>query len=174
MVRGKKQIINENSKMAADAKFTINEAVKANIISKISVSEELKKRFIGSQKATALLLLPASILVFAVVLGLIILFVSVLHFFVFSIKILLFVILCLLFPVFAVYNFFSTMSAIRKDDIEFYMGQIAGKTDKGYKVRGLEALDLNYLNKMKPATDPGMGDNVIIARIKDEYNLIAE
>ncbi|MBQ4271573.1 MAG: hypothetical protein II718_07080, partial [Clostridiales bacterium] len=106
--------------------------------------------------------------------GLIILFVSVLHFFVFSIKILLFVILCLLFPVFAVYNFFSTMSAIRKDDIEFYMGQIAGKTDKGYKVRGLEALDLNYLNKMKPATDPGMGDNVIIARIKDEYNLIAE
>lgn len=160
--------------MAADAKFTLNEALKEQLVTRTSVSEELKKRFISSQRSTALVLLPVSIVVFAVVVALLILFISVLHIFVFSIGILIGVILCLLFPAFAVYNFFSTMASIRKDDIEFYRGEVTGKTDKGYKIRGLEELDLEYLHKMKPETEPGKGDMVLIARIKDELSLVSE
>ena len=48
-------------------------------------------------------------------------------------------------------------SAIKKGDYDFYQGQIVTKTDKGFKVAGLEDLDLSFL---KNKTDGNKKDNI--------------
>ena len=78
----------------------------------------------------------------------------------------------LFFPVYAVYNLISTLITIGKDDVEFYSGEIAGKYDLDYAVKGVNGYRFGYLKSLKPDTEPKEGDKVIIARFKEDFSLI--
>jgi hypothetical protein len=80
----------------------------------------------------------------------------------------------LLFPLYAIYNFFSTLSSIRKDDIEFYSGEILDKNDKGYFIRGVDCYRFHFIKKMGPDNELGVGDRVILARFKNGFSLISD
>lgn len=154
--------------MAADVKFTVKEAVSNQSLTPISVSEELQQEFIKKSRSASWKLLPVSIIVSAVVSVILFLLVYFLRFFVISFL----GIMCIAFPIFAVYNIFATAKAIKKQDYEFFSGEIVGKTDNGnYKVRGLEEQNIGVLIGKK---DYDAGERVIVARLNDELSIIAE
>ncbi len=154
--------------MAADVKFTVKEAVSNQSLTPISVSEELQQEFIKKSRSASWKLLPVSIIVSAVVSVILFLLVYFLRFFVISFL----GIMCIAFPIFAVYNIFATAKAIKKQDYEFLSGEIVGKTDNGnYKVRGIEEQNIGVLIGKK---DYDAGERVIVARLNDELSIIAE
>ena len=153
--------------MAADVKFTIKDMVGKQVLAPVTVSEELEKEFIKKSRSSSWKLLPVSIIVSVLVLTVIILLVYFLRLFIISTLALI----AIAFPIFAVYNVFATAKAIRNEDYEFVTGEIVGKTDSGYQVRGLEEHNINPLIGKKEY-DPG--EKVIIARLNDELSIIAE
>ena len=154
--------------MAADVKFSVKNAVSKQYLTPVSVSEELQLEFIKKSRSSSWKLLPVSIIVSAVVLVILFLLIYFLRFFVISFL----GIMCIAFPIFAVYNIFATAKAIKNQDYEFLSGEIVGKTDNGnYKVRGLEELAIPAFIGKK---DYNPGERVIVARLNDELNLISE
>ena len=79
-----------------------------------------------------------------------------------------------LFPLYALYGLISTICSTYKDDIEFYYGEIDGKSDKGYHVKGVLNYTFGYIKNLRPNDEPCVGDPVIVARLKDGYSLISE
>ena len=77
----------------------------------------------------------------------------------------------LVFPIFSIYNIFATFRSVSKGDYDFYSGEVLTKTDKGYKIKGLEDLDLGYLSVAKPKEEPKAGDKVKLFRCNDELNM---
>jgi len=153
--------------MAADVKFAVKDAVGRQVIAPVTVSEELEKEFIKKSRSASWKLLPVSIIVSTIVLVIIILLVYFLRFFIIS----TIALLCIVFPIYAVYNVFATAKAIKNKDYEFFMGEVVGKDDNGYQIRGLEEHHINPLIGKKEY-DPG--ERVIIARLNDELSIIAE
>ena len=153
--------------MAADVKFSINKAAADQFLIPATVSEELENKFLKKAKSSAITTIPVSFLVSAIVLG--ILFVLV--YFLKRVFISIMAIFCVFFPIYAIYDAFATAKAIKKHDYEFFYGEVTGKTDKGYQIRGLEE---HNISPMLGKKDYNAGDKVIVARIKDDLNLISE
>ncbi len=153
--------------MASDVKFSVKDAVGKQELTPATVSEELQQAFIKKSRAASWKLLPVSIIVSAVVLVILILVIYFLRFFIVSALGLF----CIFFPIFAVYNIFATAKAIKNHDYEFLAGEIVGKTDSGYKVRGLEEHNISPLIGKK---EYNPGERVIVARLNDELSLISE
>jgi len=153
--------------MAADVKFSINKAAADQFLTPATISEELEKKFLKKAKSSSITTIPVSFLVSAIVLG--ILFVLV--YFLKRVFISIMAIFCVFFPIYAIYDAFATAKAIKKHDYEFFYGEVTGKTDKGYQIRGLEE---HNINPMLGKKDYNAGDRVIVARIKDDLNLISE
>lgn len=153
--------------MAADVKFSVKDAVGKQFLTPVSVSDELRDKFLKKSRAFSWKLLPISIIVFVVVAVISILILMFLNRVVFS----LLGILCIFFPIFAVYNIFATAKAIKNHDYEFLSGEVVGKTDSGYQIRGLEAHNISaFMGK----TEYNPGDRAIVARLGDDLNLISE
>ena len=153
--------------MAADVKFSVKEAVNNQILTPVSVSEELEQEFIKKSRSAAWKLLPLSIIVSVVVLAIIILVIYFLRFAIISTLALI----SIGYPAFAVYNIVSTSKAIKKHDYEFLSCEIVGKDDSGYRVRGLETHAITPLIGKK---EYNPGEQVIVARLNDELSLISE
>ena len=153
--------------MAADVKFSIKDAVGKQFLTPVSVSDELRDKFLKKSRAFSWKLLPISIIVCVVVAVISILILMFLNRVVFS----LLGILCIFFPIFAVYNIFSTAKAIKNQDYEFLSGEVVGKTDSGYQIRGLEAHNISAFMGKK---EYNPGDRAIVARLGDDLNLISE
>ena len=154
--------------MAADVKFAVKDAVSKECLTPVTVSEELQQEFIKKSRSASWKLLPVSIIVSAIVSIILFLLIYFLRFFVVS----LLGIMCIAFPIFAVYNIFATAKAIKNQDYEFFSGEVVGKTDNGnYKVRGIEELAVPAFIGKK---DYNPGERVIVARLNDELNLISE
>ena len=154
--------------MASDVKFQVNKAVSDQALVPAAVSEELEQKFLKKAKAASIKLIPVSFIVSAVVL--IILFLLV--YFLKLLAISTIALLCIIFPIYAIYDAFATSKAIKNHDYDFFYGEIIGKTDSGnYQVRGLEDQKISVLFGKK---DYNAGERVIVARIKDELNLISE
>ena len=154
--------------MAADVKFTVKKATDDQVLIPATVSEDLEQTFVKKARAFSIKLIPVSILVAAIVLALVILAVVFLHRFVIS----LIAIFAVFFPIYAVYDAFATSKAIKNHDYEFFYGEIIGKTDSGnYVVRGLEELKISVLFGKK---EYNAGDRALVARIKDDLNIISE
>ena len=153
--------------MAADAKFTVKDAIGKQLIHPITVSEELQEKFLKKSRKSAILLIPASLAIFAVVLTIAILLVVFVKRIVFSFLFLL----CLIMPFYAVYNLFATFGAIKKGDYEFFEGVVVGKTDSAYKIRGLEEHNIISLFSKRQFNPE---EKVIVARLNDELNIISE
>jgi hypothetical protein len=153
--------------MASDVKFAVKDAVNKQVLTPVTVSDELRDEFLKKSRSASWKLLPLSIIVSAVVLAIIILLICFLRFFVIS----AIGLLCIIFPFYAVYNIFATAKAIKNQDYEFLAGEIIGKNDSGYQVNGLEGHNISpFIGKKE--YDPG--ERVIVARLNDELNLISE
>ncbi len=153
--------------MASDVKFSVKDAVGKQDISPVSVSDELQEKFIKKSRSSSIKLVPISFIVSAVVLLIIILLITFLRFFVIS-AIGLF---CIFFPIYAIYNVFATSKAIKNHDYEFFSGEVVGKTDSNYVVRGLEEHKIAVLFGRK---EYNPGERVIVARLNDELSIISE
>ena len=153
--------------MAADVKFSVKDAVDKQILTPVTVSEELEQQFIKKSRSDSWKLLPISIIVSAVVIVIIALLIYFFELFIIS----TIGVICILYPAFAVYNIAATAKAIKKKDYDFLSGEIIGKDDSGYRVRGLEAHNIHPLiGKL----EYNNGEKVIVARLGDDLNLISE
>jgi hypothetical protein len=153
--------------MASDVKFSVKDAVNKQVLTPVTVSDELRDQFLKKSRSASWKLLPISIVVSAVVLVILFLLIYFLRIFVIS-AIGLF---CIVFPIYAVYNIFATAKAIKNQDYEFLSGEIVGKNDNGYQVRGLEGHGIQPFIGKK---EYNPGERVIVARLNDELNLISE
>ena len=154
--------------MAADVKFSVNKAASEQFLIPATVSEELERKFLKKSKTSSITLIPVSFLVSAIVLAILI----VLVYFLKRVFISFMAIFCVFFPIYAIYNAFATSKAIKKHDYEFFYGEILDKTDNGnYMVKGLGDLKIPVLFGKK---EYNAGDRAIVARIKDELNIISE
>ncbi|MBR6960632.1 MAG: hypothetical protein IKH76_09170 [Clostridiales bacterium] len=157
--------------MARDTKWAVREALDSGMISKISVEEDKEKKIISNERGLSVKIFIASLIVLAVAITIVALIIIYAHVVIYSLKMVIAYLFILIFPIYAVYNIFATAGSIRKGDYEFLSGEVITKTDKGYKIKGLEDLDLSYLAKFKPAEEPKAGDQVKMFRIKDELHM---
>ena len=133
-----------------------------------TVSEDFEQKYIKKVRASSIKLIPVSFIVSAVVLGIIFLLVYFLN----IIAISTIGLLCIIFPIFAIVDAFATAKAIKKHDYEFFYGEITGKDDNGnYFVKGLGDLKISPLLGRK---DYNPGERALVARIKDDLNLLSE
>lgn len=154
--------------MAADVRFTVKKAVDEQALVPANVSEELEKRFIKESRSSSIKLIPISLLVAAIVLVIMFLLIYFLR----LVAISTIGFLCVIFPIYAVYDAFATSKALKNHDYEFFYGEVVGKTDNGnYQIRGLEELKISTLFGKK---EYYAGDRTIVARLKDELRLISE
>ena len=147
-------------------KSNVEKAVSEQHLTPVSVSEKTKKKFIRYKLGTALLLIPISFAIAAGAIGLLFLLWRVRR----GTATLL---IGVFFPVYAIYCFFKTLVAIKKGDMEFYSGEVVDIHKDGYAIRGLR-YHLGYIEKMKPQPEPFIGDKVIIARLMNEFSLVAD
>jgi hypothetical protein len=151
-------------------KCSVDKAVKEQFLINVSVTEKTRKKFISYHIRSALILIPESI-VAAVVSGICVFSaVRILR----NVRGIAIVLPAVFFPVYAIYNLCSVLNLIRKDDIEFYSGEILDKNDKGYFIKGVNGYRFNFIKKMQPDNESGTGDPVILARFGDGYSLISE
>ena len=150
-----------------EVKDSVNRAVNNQSLFPITVDKNLEDKFIKKTKSSALVLIPVSIIAVIVMAAII----YVLYNYVGFVRIRFFVIVVFLFPIYAVYNLFSTFGAIKKHDYHFFVGDVLGKTEyDNYVIRGLEDQKISVLFGRK---EYGPGERVIVARVKDELNLIS-
>ncbi|MBQ1326464.1 MAG: hypothetical protein IIT65_05950 [Lachnospiraceae bacterium] len=148
-------------------KDSLNNAVNNQCLFPISIDKELEDKFIKKAKKSAVALIPASIVVVIVISVLIYLCFTYLG----RVRIGGFLVICYFFPFYAVYNLFSTFKAIKKHDYQFFAGEILGKTENNnYVVRGLEDQKIAVLFGKK---EYRQGERTIVARLKDDLNLIS-
>ena len=154
--------------MAADVKFSVKRATDDQSLIPTNVNVELEQKFLKKSKADAIKLIPISFGVSAVVIAIIVLLVTFLRIFAIS----TFAILCIILPIYGIYNAVATSKAIKNHDYEFFYGEVTDKTDNGnYIIKGLEDQKISVLFGKK---EYNAGDRVIVARMKDELNLISE
>ena len=150
-------------------KTDVDKALNEQFLTRITVNEETKKRFIRYKLRAALVLIPISFAIAAGAAGLFFLIWRVPRLSRGTAPLLI----GILFPFYAIYCFFKTLISIRKGDIDFYSGEVVNKREDGYVIKGL-SYNLGYIEKMKPEPEPYIGDKVIIARLMNEYSLVAE
>ena len=150
-------------------KSSVDKALSEQLLTRITVNEETKKRFIRYKLRAALVLIPISFAIAAGAAGLLFLLWGLPHLGRVTAPLLI----GILFPFYAIYYFFKTLVSIKKGDIEFYSGEVVNKHENGYAIRGLR-YNLGYIEKMKPDPEPYIGDKVIIARLMNEFSLVAD
>ena len=154
--------------MASDVKFQVKKAAADQDLIPATISEEFEQKFIKKARSSSIKLIPVSFIAAAIVLVIIFLLVYFLRLLAISTIALLFII----FPIYAIIDAFATSKAIKNHDYEFFYGEILDKTDNGnYMVKGLGDLKIPVLFGKK---EYNAGDRVIVARIKDELNIISE
>lgn len=153
--------------MASDVKFAIKDSVQKQLLTPVTVSDELKDEFIRKSRSSSWKLLPVSIIFSAVVLVIVFLIIYFLN----RLFISVFGLIAVFMPFFAVYNIFATAKAIKNQDYEFVSGQITGKNDNGYQVAGLEGHNIHPFIGRK---EYNPGEQVIVARLNSDLNLISE
>ncbi len=154
--------------MASDVKFQVKKAVDEQALIPATISEEFEQKFIKKARSSSIKLIPISFIVAAVVLAILFALVYFLRLLAISTIAILFII----FPIYSIYDAIATSKAIRNHDYEFFYGEVINKTDNGnYQIKGLGDLKISVLFGKK---DYNPGDKAVVARIKDDLNLISE
>ena len=154
--------------MAADVKFTVNKAMNEQSLIPTTVSGELESKFVKKTKSFSLKLIPISFIVAAIILAII--FVVVYFFNRLIISTL--GLFCIILPIYSIYDAIATLKALKNHDYEFYYGEVTGKTDSGsYVIKGLEECKISVLFGKE---EYNAGDRAIVARVKDDLNIISE
>jgi hypothetical protein len=154
--------------MAADVMFTVKKAMDEQTLIPATVNEELETRFVKKAKSSSIKLIPISFIVAAIILAII--FVVVYFFNRLIISAL--ALFCIFFPIYSIYDAIATSKALKNHDYEFFYGEVIGKTDSGsYVIKGLEECKISVLFGKN---EYNAGDRAIVARVKDDLNIISE
>ena len=154
--------------MASDVKFQVKKAAADQDLIPATISEEFEQKFIKKTRSSSIKLIPVSFIVAAVV----ILIICLLVYFLRLLAISTIAFLCTIYPIYAIYDAIATSKAIKNHDYEFFYGEVVNKTDYGnYQIKGLEDQKISVLFGKK---EYNAGDKAIVARIKDDLNLISE
>lgn len=154
--------------MASDVNFALNAAKTAQAVIPTTISEELEGKFLKKFKSSSITLIPISIVVAVVVIAILVAVVYFLN----RVVIGFFALVVPFYPIYAVYNAISMSNAIKKHDYEFFYATVVGKNDNGsYILGGLEGQSVAVLLGKK---DYNAGDKVLVGRVKDELNILAE
>ena len=149
-------------------KVSVAKAVKEQSLMVVPVEEDIRKRFIAYHIRTALILIPESLIAAVLAGGCIFIGARFLH----TVRGAVIILPAVFFPLYAIYNLVSVINTIRKNDIEFYSGEITGKDDKGYFLKGVSAYRFHFIKKMQPDPEPDAGAKVILARFHDSFSLV--
>ena len=155
--------------MTRDIKWALKEAEEQGMIGRTTVDENTIKILRSCSQKTNLKMLLASIITLVVGIAIVIVIVTSTHVIIYSVKMLLLYMFLIAFPFYSIYRIFSIANTFHKKDYDFYVGMIVNKTDKGYKIRGLEDQNLNYITT--PRIEPYAGLTIRMIRIKDEVEL---
>lgn len=155
--------------MARDIKWALKEAEEQGMIRRTTVDENTIKTLHAISQKTNFKMLIGSIIFLAIGIAIVVALVAFAHIIFYSVKMLLLYLILIVFPFYSIYRFFSIARTFRKKDYDFYLGVIVTKTDKGYKIRGLEDQDLSYITT--PRIEPYAGLTIRMIRIKDELEL---
>ena len=147
---------------------SVAKAVKEQSLMVVSVEEDIRKRFIAYHIRTALILIPESLIAAVFAGGCIFIGARFLH----TVRGAVIILPAVFLPLYAIYNLISVINTIRKNDIEFYSGEITGKDDKGYFLKGVSAYRFHFIKKMQPDPEPDAGAKVILARFHDSFSLV--
>ncbi len=150
-------------------RHSVDKALEEQFLIKTSAGEDLKKRFISCHLRMALILIPESLLVSVIAGAILYVAVRYIH----TIRGIWIILPAFFFFPYAIYNFCSSLRTIRKDDIEFYSGEIIDKNKDGYFIKGVNGYRFGFIKKMMPDREPAVGDHVILARFKNEFSLIS-
>lgn len=135
-------------------------------------TEAQVQRYTSRKIASAWTMFGGSLAVLAIVIVLIILFVSIFHVIVYSARIIVALLIVLIFPIYAIYNLFATISRVKKRQFSFYSSEIFAKNDKGYIVKGISASGLSFIDKADAGAEKTPGAPVIVVNMKDEFDLL--
>lgn len=133
---------------------------------------EQEKTYTSGKIKMAWGILLGSLLFLLIAIALVLLFIHVLHIIVFSFRIIVGLLIILILPFYGVYNVVSTMKNVSKKNYSFYTGEILGKNDKGYIVKGIRASGLSFIDKADACGEKAAGAKVIIACMKDDFDLL--
>ena len=147
---------------------SVAKAVKEQSLMVVSVEEDIRKRFIAYHIRTALILIPESLIAAVLAGGCIFIAGRFLH----TVRGAVIILPAVFFPLYAIYNLISVINTIRNNDIEFYSGEITGKDEKGYLLKGVSAYRFHFIRKMQPNPEPDAGAKVILARFHDSFSLV--
>ncbi|MBO4927671.1 MAG: hypothetical protein J5379_05410 [Clostridiales bacterium] len=161
--------------MTRSSKTALSEASSSGAIQKTEVSDDFLRSFFSKSRKSSWGILIGTLVAFAVAVLIAWLLISKARIIIFSAKIVIFFLLCLIAPIYGVYNIFTTASAIRKRDCEFYYGTYRGeKDDHSAIVNGLEDQTLHFSDNKECDLDPAPGCRVIIARLNDDLSLFRD
>lgn len=157
--------------MARDIKWAVKEAEQDGSIVKISVEDDTRKKLVSGMTATYVKMFFASLIFLAVAIAIVAAIVTFAHIIFYSVKMVIIYILLFILPFYSIYGIFNTLVQSKKGDFEFFEGEIITKTDKGYKIKGLEDQDLDFPKIAKPKEEPSKGSRVKIFRLGKEIEL---
>ena len=133
---------------------------------------EQEKTYTSKKIKSAWALLFGTLALLFIAIAVIVLFVSVLHIFVYSVRIIIGLLIIAIAPFYGVYNIFSTLGNVSKRNYSFYTGEILGKNDKGYIVKGIRSSGLSFIDQADACGEKAAGAKVIIACMKDDFDLL--
>ena len=157
--------------MARDVKWAVNEAENQGAITKINVDDQVKDTILSESRKSAVGMFGASIAILVIALAIILALYNFAGLIITGAKMVVVYLFIFIFPIYAIYNIIHTFAEIRKGNYDFYKGTVVTKTDKGYKIMGLEDHDINFVKSSKTTGDLKQGDPVNIVRVADDLSL---
>ena len=161
-----------------DRRITMSESqantsnVDLNVVTPYTPTEAQLKTYTSAKTHGAWGLLFGSLAVLAAVIILAILFISVFHVIVYSFKIIVGLLIVLIFPIYALYNIISTYANLKTKNYSFYQSVITGNVENGYLVQGITSSGVSYIDKTDADAKKAPGTPVIVAKMKDDFDLL--
>ncbi|MBO4650578.1 MAG: hypothetical protein J5653_05240 [Clostridiales bacterium] len=146
--------------------------VDLNVVTPYTPTEAQLKTYTSAKTRGAWGLLFGSLAVLAAVIILAILFISVFHVIVYSFKIIVGLLIVLIFPIYALYNIISTYANLKTKNYSFYQSVITGNVENGYLVQGITSSGVSYIDKTDADAKKAPGTPVIVAKMKDDFDLL--
>ena len=140
--------------------------VDLNLLTPYTPTEDQLKKYTSAKTRGAWNMLFGSIALLLIIIVLAVLFISVFHVIVYSIKIIFGLLIVLIFPIYAIYDLIKTYSNLKKKNYSFY------SSENGYLVQGITSSGISFIDKSDADAKKAPGTPVIVAKMKDDFDLL--
>ena len=146
--------------------------VDLNLLTPYTPTEDQLKKYTSAKTRGAWNMLFGSIALLLIIIVLAVLFISVFHVIVSSIKIIFGLLIVLLFLIYAIYDLIKTYSNLKKKNYSFYSSVITDNVENGYLVQGITSSGISFIDKSDADAKKAPGTPVIVAKMKDDFDLL--